>query len=108
MANCQPRKRLPRLPYSSSLDGPPPVAIGSETDADALYVAEAVASLVDKSLIWNSEIGGSLYYRLLETTRAYAAAKLEESGQEEAVAKRHASYYVEYLKSASTGSTATD
>lgn len=84
------------------------LAIGSETDADALYVAEAVASLVDKSLIWNSEIGGSLYYRLLETTRAYAAAKLEKSGQQEAVAKRHASYYVEYLKSASTGSTATD
>ena len=32
-------------------------------------------------------------FRLLDTTRAYAIEKLDESGEREAVARRHAEYY---------------
>jgi predicted ATPase/DNA-binding winged helix-turn-helix (wHTH) protein len=60
---------------------------------DAPDVFDAVASVVDKSLVWASELGGSTYYRLPDTTRAYAAAKLAETQDEDAVRSRHARHY---------------
>jgi hypothetical protein len=41
-------------------------------------------------------------YRLLESTRAYARALLEESGEREALAQRHAHYYRDGLRRAET------
>lgn len=64
---------------------------------DALQVANVIASLVDKSLVSVSQIGGASSYRLLDTTRAYAALKLAERGEENAVARRHALHYAERL-----------
>ena len=61
-------------------------------------VANAIASLIDKSLIWISSTGGPGQYRLLDTTRAYAAAKLAASGEAEAAEGRHASYFASLLK----------
>ena len=56
-------------------------------------VAECVANLVAKSLI-AVDLGGAVTsYRLLETTRAYAAEKLAESGEVERLARRHAEYH---------------
>ncbi|SIO63081.1 transcriptional regulator [Bradyrhizobium erythrophlei] len=67
------------------------------TAANDLEVADAMASLVVKSLISTTAIGESTYYRLLDTTQAYAAGKLAELGDADNTARRHAIYYSSYL-----------
>jgi predicted ATPase len=58
-------------------------------------VADAVDSLVAKSLLTSIvEEGSPVRYRVLETTRVYAAEKLQESAEASEVAARHARYYV--------------
>jgi predicted ATPase len=73
-------------------------SVTSEADAYAGEVTSAILSLAEKSLIAATEINGSTYYRLLDTTRAYAAAKLAERGEADHVARRHAINYSEFLE----------
>ena len=54
---------------------------------DAAEVTEALATLVDKSLVTIDGATG-MRYRLLETTRAYAWQKLIESGEDQKIARR--------------------
>jgi predicted ATPase/DNA-binding winged helix-turn-helix (wHTH) protein len=55
-------------------------------------IVDCVANLVTKSLV-AADLGGATgWYRLLETTRAYALEKLTQSGEFEQVARRHAEY----------------
>ncbi len=74
-----------------------------ETGGDARQVAEAIVGLVDKSLISISRTDGSSNYRLLDTTRTYAAEKLTESGATDIIARRHALYFAEYLEVGASG-----
>jgi predicted ATPase len=69
-----------------------PDAVGVLVDAaGADYeVLESVANLVAKSLLVANHETPVVTYRLLETTRAYAGQKLEESGERAAFARRHA------------------
>jgi predicted ATPase len=55
-------------------------------------VVESLASLVAKSLVTIEGGGAVARYRLLDTTRAYATEKLDESGEREPLARRHAEY----------------
>ena len=55
---------------------------------------ESLSRLVDKSLVAVREEGGETRYRLLETVRQYGREKLEESGEEAEVGRRHARYCV--------------
>jgi predicted ATPase/DNA-binding winged helix-turn-helix (wHTH) protein len=56
-------------------------------------IVDCAANLVAKSLV-AADLGGATgWYRLLETTRAYALEKLIESGEFEHLARRHAEYY---------------
>ena len=73
-------------------------SIASETEVDEADVIDAVASLVAKSLISTTVINESTYYRLLDTTRAYAAAKLAERGEADRIARRHAIFYSKFLE----------
>jgi predicted ATPase/DNA-binding winged helix-turn-helix (wHTH) protein len=73
-------------------------SVASETDVDEADVIDAVASLAAKSLISTTFINQSTYYRLLDTTRAYAAAKLAERGEADRVARRHAISYSRFLE----------
>src|SRR6266404_1441800 len=53
-------------------------------------IVGCAANLVGKSLL-TADLGGATgWYRLLETTRAYALEKLTQSGEFEQVARRHA------------------
>ena len=55
-------------------------------------IVDCVANLVAKSLV-AADLGGATgWYRLLETTRAYALEILGQSGEFEQVARRHAEY----------------
>jgi predicted ATPase len=58
--------------------------------------------LVSKSLIVAEIDGPVARYRLLETTRAYAQEKLDESIERQAVARRHAEYYCALFEHAET------
>lgn len=62
-----------------------------------MQAVTAVASLIAKSLI-ATDVGDTTRYRLLDTTRAYAAAKLAASGQADAIKRRHALYYRELFE----------
>jgi predicted ATPase/transcriptional regulator with XRE-family HTH domain/Tfp pilus assembly protein PilF len=62
-------------------------------------VLEGVASLVDKSLFAVREgAGGEPRYIMLETIQEYAREKLEESGEAEALRRRHALYFLEFVE----------
>lgn len=73
-------------------------SVASETEAEDADVADAVASLVAKSLTSTTTINGSTYYRLLDTTRTYAAAKLAARGEADRIARRHATFYSKFLQ----------
>ena len=74
-------------------------SVASETEGDEASPLDALDSLIAKSLISTSWISGSTYYRLLDTTRAYARAKLADRGEEAPVARRHAEFYSAFLRS---------
>jgi predicted ATPase/class 3 adenylate cyclase len=70
-----------------SLEAATTVAAGG--DLDELDVFDALASLVDKSLVLAESAGDSVRYRLLESTRAYAREKLAAAGERDVIAGRH-------------------
>jgi predicted ATPase/DNA-binding winged helix-turn-helix (wHTH) protein len=65
------------------------VTADPETELDPF---ESLASLVAKSLVATEGDGTVAHYRLLDTTRAYGTEKLDESGEREPLARRHAEY----------------
>jgi predicted ATPase/DNA-binding winged helix-turn-helix (wHTH) protein len=68
------------------------VAVAGETDADHWKIAASLGRLVAKSLLV-ADGDERPRYRLLETLRLYAAARLAESGEGESIAERHARFY---------------
>jgi predicted ATPase/DNA-binding SARP family transcriptional activator len=72
---------------------------GDVVTADGRDVIDIIASLLDKSLV----TAGSEHhvrYRLLETVRAYAAERLAEAGETEAVAAAHVRYFIDLAERA--------
>jgi predicted ATPase/DNA-binding winged helix-turn-helix (wHTH) protein len=61
----------------------------------AMEAGEILTSLANKSLVWTNWEHGEMRFRLLDMTRAYAAAKLEESGTLEEVSRRHAHHVLD-------------
>jgi predicted ATPase len=73
-------------------------AVAGDAEMDSLEVVHALTNLVDKSLISTSAGEAFPLFRLLDTTRAYAAAKLASNRETDQIARKHASYYSEKLK----------
>ncbi len=84
--------------------------VGQFTLEGARYVAgelgigigeifDAIAGLIEKSLIATRIDETQAQYRLLDTTRAYALEKLEEHAEVDVVLRRHAEYVAGYLES---------
>jgi predicted ATPase/DNA-binding winged helix-turn-helix (wHTH) protein len=61
-------------------------------------IADAVRSLVDKSLVIASNKFRKTFYRLLDTTRSYALEKLAVSGEHHSIAMRHANFSIQLLE----------
>src|SRR5215210_2903961 len=57
-------------------------------------VLDLLTQLVEKSLVLVAEHSGEVRYRLLETVRQYGREKLEESGEEPAIKRRHADFFL--------------
>ena len=70
-------------------------AVVAAADLLASEVAECLADLVARSLVVTH--AGAVRYRLLETTRAYARARLEEAGELPVLLRRHATYVRETM-----------
>jgi predicted ATPase len=58
-------------------------------------VADVLAQLVEKSLVTAGDGSGDWRYSLLETVREYARDRLDESGETDAIERRHASWATE-------------
>ena len=84
-------QRLAVFSGSFSLDAAN--AVTNRREASESDIAEGVVSLVTKSLVTPDHTGGGGYFRLLETTRVYALAKLSESGELAEISRRHAAYF---------------
>ena len=66
------------------------VEVVADADLSACLVQEAMLDLVAKSLVAPARGGDLERRRLLDTTRAYASAKLAEAGEADVVRRRHA------------------
>jgi predicted ATPase/DNA-binding winged helix-turn-helix (wHTH) protein len=75
---------------------PAACSVASEEGRDADVVG-TVLSLIAKSLISTRTIGDSTYYRLLDMTRAHAKTKLDQHGEVDNIARRHAIFYSRFL-----------
>jgi predicted ATPase/class 3 adenylate cyclase/DNA-binding CsgD family transcriptional regulator len=67
--------------------------IGDGDPAQQLQILDRLAQLVDKSLVVAENAGDRTRFRLLDTVRHYAMAKLRESGEADEVHARHRDYY---------------
>jgi predicted ATPase/DNA-binding winged helix-turn-helix (wHTH) protein len=76
--------------------------VAGELGADTGEIFDAIAGLVEKSLIATRVGETQAQYRLLDTTRAYALEKLEEHAEVDVVFRRHAEYVTRYLESQRT------
>jgi predicted ATPase/DNA-binding winged helix-turn-helix (wHTH) protein len=63
-------------------------------------VVGRIAELVDKSLVVADAAGSARRYRLLESTHAYAMEKLADSGEFGSLARLHAVYFRDNVRSA--------
>jgi predicted ATPase/DNA-binding winged helix-turn-helix (wHTH) protein len=72
--------------------------VAGELGAGTGEIFDAIAGLVEKSLIATRIDETQAHYRLLDTTRAYALGKLEEHAEVELVFRRHAEYAAGYLE----------
>ncbi|MFE7134026.1 BTAD domain-containing putative transcriptional regulator [Streptomyces sp. NPDC057638] len=62
-------------------------------------VADRLGSLIDRSLVVAApDDGGAMRYRLLETVAEYAAERLDEAGERDAVIRRHLVHYREFAR----------
>jgi predicted ATPase/DNA-binding winged helix-turn-helix (wHTH) protein len=73
--------------------------VAGELGTDTGEIFDAIAGLVEKSLIATRTDETQAQYRLLYTTRAYALEKLEEHAEVDVVLRRHAEYVAGYLES---------
>ncbi|HEY4138772.1 MAG TPA: tetratricopeptide repeat protein [Casimicrobiaceae bacterium] len=69
--------------------------------SDEHAVIDVLRQLVLRSLVVADTSGARARYRLLETTRAYVLEKLGESGETDAVRRRHAEYFRDHFEPAS-------
>jgi predicted ATPase/DNA-binding winged helix-turn-helix (wHTH) protein len=72
--------------------------VASDPAIERDIITDAIASLLAKSLISATELHGSPFYRLLETTRTFAAAKLVGRGETNRAARLHARFFAEFLQ----------
>jgi predicted ATPase len=73
--------------------------VAGELGVGTREIFDAIAGLVEKSLIANRIDETQAQYRLLDTTRAYALEKLEEHAEVDVVVRRHTEYVAGYLES---------
>ena len=80
------------------------IAVASSEEISKSEAAEAIASLLSKSLI-STASERPLRYRLLDTMRAFAREKLAEKNETDQAARAHAQYFCDFSRGISDAST---
>ena len=80
---------------------------GPDRNPQQLTDGEALARLVDKSLVALVQAGANARYRLLESIREYATERAADAGELTAIRDAHADYYTTWLSGLDTAD-ATD
>jgi predicted ATPase/DNA-binding winged helix-turn-helix (wHTH) protein len=75
-------------------------AVVADGAIDQFAVIDLLSQLVARSLVIADTSVADARYRLLETTRAYALEKLAESGETDAIERRHAQFFRELFEGA--------
>ncbi|WP_166454835.1 ATP-binding protein [Duganella aquatilis] len=83
--------------FSGKFDLDAATALCGEELADTALVVDGVANLVDKSMLVADLRASSVHYRLLDTTKAYALEKLDESGETGRFRRRHLEFHRDRL-----------
>jgi predicted ATPase/class 3 adenylate cyclase len=78
-------------------------AVCAGDQVDAFEIVDALASLIDKSLVVAERSGLGTRYRQLETVRQYAEEHLLASGEADAVRERHARNFAAFARDAGRG-----
>ncbi|MFE5854160.1 BTAD domain-containing putative transcriptional regulator [Streptomyces sp. NPDC056500] len=80
-------------------DDAPSADTAARGTAEGTAVADALGSLIDKSLVVAAPADrGEMRYRLLETVAEYAAERLDEAAERAAVERRHLVHYRELAR----------
>jgi predicted ATPase/DNA-binding winged helix-turn-helix (wHTH) protein len=79
-------------------------SVASGNDIQGTRIVEGIVSLVAKSLVATDGHGPEIRYRLLDTTRAYASRKLDESGEKQFISQQHSTYFCKLLEKVFAGS----
>jgi len=74
--------------------------LGAGTTVPVAEVLPALGRLVDKSMVVADVRGPESRYRLLETIRAFAAARLVEAAEDAALHARHLAWYLRFVEAA--------
>jgi predicted ATPase/DNA-binding CsgD family transcriptional regulator len=83
--------RLAVFPGGFDLDAA--AGVCADDDLDPGTVLNALAGLVDRSLLVPENAGPRMRYRTPETVRQFALARLADSGEETALRRRHRDYF---------------
>jgi non-specific serine/threonine protein kinase len=94
-------RRMSLFPAGCTLEAAEAVCAGDGVPKAG--VLDAVARLVDRSLVSVDERAGEARYRLLETIREYGAERLAEAGEEVAAARRLLVWAVELAARTTAG-----
>jgi predicted ATPase/DNA-binding winged helix-turn-helix (wHTH) protein len=79
--------------FAGGFTGEAAAAVAIDAATTGTDAMDRLADLVAKSLIVADVSGTKPRFRLLDTTRAYALEKLDESGEREPIARCHAEHY---------------
>ena len=83
-------------------------AVAADAGHSGDEIVELVLELAAKSLVVADVDGAEPRFRLLNTTRAYALEKLADSGEREAMARRHAENYRDLFEASAPDSANDD
>jgi tetratricopeptide (TPR) repeat protein len=90
--------------FAGGFDSAAAESVVADDAIEAWDVMDALSSLVTKSMLSADETADSTTrYELLETLRAYARERLDDSGSTDQYRRRHAQYYAQFAERAGRG-----
>ncbi len=101
-------ERLSVFPRSFDAEAAAAVAVAVQDGLQAWDVLDAGAGLVAKSMLTADDATGTTRYQMLETLQTFARERLEETGDLQAVFRRHADHYTRFAEAADLGLAGPD
>ena len=83
-------------------------AVAGADDVDPLDVEDAIAALVDQSMVLASDTDAGTRYRLLEMLRQFGEERLLDAGEAAAIRGRHVAWFADFMRQAWQGLWSSD